>query len=123
MALASLKAEPNSRQRSAAWDIVASAARIRRERKGRIPETDHAVHESVNRNFHPNAILTTMGRLAFECGMSRTLVAGLLVALAGPAFATFPYPSPPPGTPPQRYAAYLRLPVTDPPTRPNDFTG
>ena len=39
------------------------------------------------------------------------------------AHATFPYPTPPPGTPPQNYASYLRLPVTSPPVRPVDFTG
>jgi hypothetical protein len=46
-----------------------------------------------------------------------------VVALATPAFATFPYPAPPPGTPPQQYATYLRLPATVPPTRPSDFAG
>src|SRR5215470_14889610 len=45
----------------------------------------------------------------------------LLAARA--AHATFPFPAPPPGTPPQDYAAYLRLPATSPPVRPVDFTG
>ncbi len=54
--------------------------------------------------------------------MTRVLAVALL-ALAAPAFATFPFPAPPPGTPPQDYAAYLRLPVTTPPTRPSDFAG
>ncbi|HKA31061.1 MAG TPA: S8 family serine peptidase, partial [Candidatus Binatia bacterium] len=45
------------------------------------------------------------------------------VLLAAPsAHATFPYPPPPPGTAPQAYADYLRLPTT-PPVRPIDFTG
>src|SRR5215467_9217050 len=48
-------------------------------------------------------------------------VAAVLAARS--AFATFPYPTPPAGTPPQNYAAYLRLPVTSPPVRPVDFTG
>src|SRR5215471_16635912 len=48
--------------------------------------------------------------------------AAVLLA-ARSAFATFPYPTPPAGTPPQNYAAYLRLPVTSPPVRPVDFTG
>jgi hypothetical protein len=51
------------------------------------------------------------------------LLLAAVVALATPAFATFPYPAPPPGTPPQDYAAYLRLPATVPPTRPSDFAG
>ena len=38
------------------------------------------------------------------------LGAAVLVLAASPARATFPYPAPPPGTPPQDYAAYLRLP-------------
>jgi hypothetical protein len=46
-----------------------------------------------------------------------------LLADAPPAGATFPYPSPPPGTPPQDYAAYLALPVQSPPVRPSDFFG
>jgi Subtilase family/FG-GAP-like repeat len=46
------------------------------------------------------------------------------VLLAAPsAHATFPYPPPPPGTAPQAYADYLRLPTTTPPVRPIDFTG
>src|SRR6185503_19393000 len=58
--------------------------------------------------------------------MSRTLgltLALLALAPVRPAGATFPYPPAPPGTPPQRYAAYLRLPATIPPTRPSDFAG
>ena len=58
--------------------------------------------------------------------MSRTLalaLAALAVSIARPAAATFPYPPAPPGTPPQRYAAYSRLPATVPPTRPSDFAG
>jgi hypothetical protein len=50
-----------------------------------------------------------------------TTVALLLSCLACPAHATFPFPPPPPGTPPQSYAAYLRLPVTTPPVRPGEF--
>ena len=48
----------------------------------------------------------------------------LAAALAAPpAEATFPYPAPPAGTPPQDYAAYCFLPTTSPPVRPSDFTG
>lgn len=49
------------------------------------------------------------------------LFAGLLLVVR-PADATFPYPSPPPGTPPQDYASYLRL-APGVPATPNDFTG
>jgi hypothetical protein len=56
--------------------------------------------------------------------MARRLpLAVLVLAFARLAHATFPYPAPPPGTPPQAYASYLRLPVTVPPTRPSDFAG
>jgi hypothetical protein len=56
--------------------------------------------------------------------MARFSAAPIIVfAFATSALATFPFPAPPPGTPPQSYAAYLRLPVTDPPTRPSDFAG
>src|SRR5262249_24637 len=51
--------------------------------------------------------------------------AALLLA-APSAHATFPYPPPPPGTAPQHYADYLRLPSpppATPPVRPVDFTG
>ena len=51
------------------------------------------------------------------------LGATVLVLAASPVLATFPYPAPPPGTPPQDYAAYLRLPTVLPPVRPVDFTG
>jgi hypothetical protein len=54
------------------------------------------------------------------------VAAGTAVAVfvaATPARATFPYPTPPAGTPPQSYAAYLRLPAASPPVRPTDFTG
>jgi hypothetical protein len=51
------------------------------------------------------------------------LGAGVFLFAACPARATFPYPAPPPGTPPQEYAAYLRLPAMVPPLRPVDFTG
>ncbi len=47
----------------------------------------------------------------------------MLTVATAPAFATFPFPAPPPGTPPQQYATYLRLPATVPPTRPSDFAG
>src|SRR5690349_23602388 len=49
----------------------------------------------------------------------------LLAAALSPrvAEATFPYPTPPAGTPPQNYAAYCFLPTTSPPVRPSDFTG
>src|SRR5262245_62944728 len=50
-------------------------------------------------------------------------IAAALACAAAPAHATFPYPAPPPGTPPQDYAAYLRLPTVMPPVRPVDFTG
>lgn len=40
-----------------------------------------------------------------------------------PATATFPYPAPPGGPPPQDYAAYCFLPTTSLPMRPSDFTG
>lgn len=56
--------------------------------------------------------------------MRRDVVVSIafLVALLVPnAYATFPFPPPPAGTPPQRYAAYLRLPVATPPVRPNEF--
>jgi subtilase family protein len=56
--------------------------------------------------------------------MARRLsLAVLVLAVARLAHATFPYPAPPPGTAPQAYASYLRLPVTVPPTRPSDFAG
>ncbi|HXJ33682.1 MAG TPA: S8 family serine peptidase [Candidatus Eisenbacteria bacterium] len=56
--------------------------------------------------------------------MGRLAIAAIgLLAIAAPALATFPYPAPPPGTPPQSYGAYLRLPMTVPPTRPGDFAG
>src|SRR4029453_18025918 len=51
------------------------------------------------------------------------LGAGVLLLTASPVLATFPYPAPPPGTPPQDYAAYLLLPTVMPPARPVDFTG
>ncbi len=56
------------------------------------------------------------------------LHAALLVLLAASlaassADATFPYPAPPSGTPPQDYAAYCFLPTTSPPVRPSDFSG
>src|SRR5262245_18271609 len=50
-------------------------------------------------------------------------IAAALACAAAPAHATFPYPAPPPGTPPQDYAAYLRLPTVLPPVRPVNFTG
>ncbi len=53
----------------------------------------------------------------------RPLALLAVAVLARPAAATFPYPTPPPGTPPQDYAAYCRLPVASPPVRPVDFTG
>src|SRR5215831_10229969 len=46
-----------------------------------------------------------------------------VLAFAARAAATFPYPAPPPGTLPQQYGAYCRLPATEPPTRPSDFAG
>src|SRR5262245_61780568 len=55
--------------------------------------------------------------------MALVLLLAAVLALATPACATFPYPAPPPGTPPQSYAAYLRLAATVPPTRPSDFAG
>jgi hypothetical protein len=59
-----------------------------------------------------------MRRLALAvCASTAVLV------VAPSARASFPYPAPPPGTPPQDYAAYLRLPATSPPVRPVDFTG
>src|SRR5262245_36479455 len=51
------------------------------------------------------------------------LGASVLVLAASPVLATFPYPAPPPGTLPQDYGAYLRLPTVLPPVRPVDFTG
>src|SRR5262249_28633468 len=46
------------------------------------------------------------------------------VLLAAPsAHATFPFPPPPPGTAPQAYPDYPRLPTTTPPGRPIDFPG
>jgi hypothetical protein len=52
------------------------------------------------------------------------LLAQAAILVAAPrAHATFPYPPPPPGTAPQDYAAYLRLPAATPPVRPVDFTG
>jgi hypothetical protein len=51
------------------------------------------------------------------------LLGAAILCGARPARATFPYPAPPPGTPPQHYAAYLRLPASVPPLRPVDFTG
>ncbi len=50
------------------------------------------------------------------------LVLALLIT-AREAGATFPYPPPPSGTPPQDYASYLFLPTTTPPVRPSDFVG
>jgi hypothetical protein len=47
----------------------------------------------------------------------------LLLLAARPVGATFPYPSPPVGVAPQRYADYCRLPVATPPVRPADFAG
>src|SRR5262252_3400401 len=68
--------------------------------------------------------LTNRDAARFEGRMRVTpLLTATVVALATPALATFPFPAPPPGTPPQDYATYLRLPATVPPTRPNDFTG
>ena len=55
--------------------------------------------------------------------LSLAVAAVAAVLAAQSALATFPYPTPPAGTPPQDYAAYLRLPVTSPPVRPVDFTG
>src|ERR1700691_4658168 len=45
----------------------------------------------------------------------------LLPLTCAPAWATFPYPAPPAGTPPQNYSQYLFLPTTSPPVRPNEF--
>jgi hypothetical protein len=54
--------------------------------------------------------------------MRRLLATALCLSLAASlAHATFPFPPPPPGTPPQRYADYLRLPATSPPVRPSEF--
>ncbi len=54
--------------------------------------------------------------------MRRPLVTPVAVLLsARHAQATFPFPPPPSGTPPQNYAAYLRLPVATPPVRPSEF--
>ncbi|MFI5366805.1 MAG: S8 family serine peptidase, partial [Candidatus Binatia bacterium] len=50
------------------------------------------------------------------------LVLALLIATRE-AGATFPFPAPPPGTPPQDFASYLFLPTTTPPVRPSDFVG
>src|SRR5262245_65372128 len=55
--------------------------------------------------------------------MFRIVPATLLLLITSNAFATFPYPPAPVGTPLQDYSAYLRLPATTPPTRPSDFTG
>ncbi len=55
--------------------------------------------------------------------MAPRVLAILPLLVATTAYATFPYPAPSAGTPPQDYAAYLRLPPTEPPTRPSDFTG
>jgi hypothetical protein len=55
--------------------------------------------------------------MAHRLGLASLLV----LASASLAGATFPFPPPPPGTPPQRYADYLRLPVASPPVRPNEF--
>src|SRR5262249_29990301 len=71
-------------------------------------------------------LLDNRGAAGVACGMPKARAALLTLALlAGPpaAWATFPFPSPPAGTPPQHYAAYLRLPVASPPVRPSDFTG
>ena len=46
-----------------------------------------------------------------------------LLTAARQAEATFPFPAPPPGTPPQDFASYLFLPATTPPVRPADFVG
>src|SRR5262249_58444309 len=70
--------------------------------------------------------LASFGRWLAIWRMSRlalVVASAAAVFAARSAFATFPYPTPPAGTPPQNYAAYLRLPVTSPPVRPVDFTG
>jgi hypothetical protein len=55
--------------------------------------------------------------------MSFRSLTALLLLVAAPALATFPYPAPPPGTAPQDYSAYTRLPESVPPVRPSDFVG
>src|SRR6476659_3140247 len=72
----------------------------------------------------PTSDLTKPDAARFDRRMPiAALLVAVVVALATPAFATFPFPAPPPGTPPQEYATYLRLPATVPPTRPSDFAG
>src|SRR5213079_2323949 len=80
---------------------------------------------SAGHDCSAHAGLTGAAAVTSSTIMSRNVLGSLVAALATAtaAHATFPYPAPPAGTPPQAYASYLRLPVTLPPTRPSDFTG